>query len=70
MTKRARASAIVYRGFARNTECEVFLDRITPEIASIDCIECGGLGWWDFGPPGTEGPCVECKGTGKVFVSC
>lgn len=35
----------------------------------IACLECMGTGWWDFAPyvvPG--GPCVDCKGTGRVWV--
>lgn len=65
-----KAKAIVYRGMLRETAVPVLLEMITPEIAKIDCIECGGSGRWDFGPtPETCGPCVDCKGTGKIFVS-
>lgn len=38
-------------------------------IGCIVCLECGGSGWWDYGPPGTEGHCVNCKRTGKQYVS-
>lgn len=36
----------------------------------IACRECGGTGWWAYGPhPSTNGPCVDCKGTGLVWAS-
>lgn len=35
----------------------------------IGCRECGGTGWWDFAPYAVPGaPCVDCKGTGRVWV--
>ncbi len=41
----------------------------TDAVAQVDCPECGGTGWWDFGPSAsTNGPCVDCKGTGSVWV--
>ena len=37
--------------------------------AKAACLECGGTGWWGYGPtPETCGPCVPCKGTGLVWV--
>lgn len=37
--------------------------------AKVSCHECGGTGWWGYGPvPETCGPCVNCKGTGLVWV--
>ena len=66
-----KVNFVVYRGLKRNTECHVQGTLLTPEIAEIGCIECGGTGWWGVGPTPAEcGPCVECKGTGKILVSC
>ena len=53
----------------RNGGDLVEVTEVFPGVGERDCHECGGSGWWDFGPPGTEGPCVDCKGTGKEFVS-
>lgn len=40
-------------------------------IARIDCLECGGTGWWAFMEPEIAGAdCVDCKGTGKRFIAC
>lgn len=39
------------------------------EVGQVPCNECGGSGWWGFGPRVEEtGPCVDCKGTGRVWV--
>ena len=66
----SQLAAVVYRGFKRETAVPVAMTLVTPEIGVIDCIECGGTGVWDFEPTPAEcGPCVECKGTGRVFVS-
>lgn len=33
------------------------------------CRECAGTAWWGYGPTPAEcGPCVDCKGTGRVWV--
>ena len=38
-------------------------------VGETDCLECGGSGWWGFGPTEDEcGPCVDCKGTGRILV--
>lgn len=35
----------------------------------VPCHECGGTGWWGFGPVAdTCGQCVDCKGTGREWV--
>lgn len=38
-------------------------------VGQIACLECSGTGWWAYAayamPPG---PCVDCKGTGRVYV--
>ena len=62
--------ALAYRGFARETEVLVHLERITPEICRIDCIECEGFGsHLSMHVEGNVERCVECKGTGKVLVT-
>lgn len=36
----------------------------------VACFECGGTGDWPFGPTPAEcGPCVDCKGTGSIWMS-
>jgi hypothetical protein len=61
---------VVYCGFARETEVPVAVIDRGCGAGEIDCIECGGTGWWGFGPTEAEtGPCVECKGTGRALVS-
>lgn len=67
---RSRVAAVVYRGTLRVTEVAVRLRRITPEIAQIDCIECGGTGQFHGHPEIEALPCVECKGTGVTHVAC
>ena len=46
----------------------VSMDTRSP-TGQITCVECGGTGWWAYAayamPPG---PCVDCKGTGRVYV--
>lgn len=38
-------------------------------VGRIACTECGGSGWWDFAPYAVPGaPCVDCKGTGRLWV--
>lgn len=37
--------------------------------ARIACLECGGTGWWQYGPDEVPGiDCVDCKGTGRQWV--
>ena len=63
---------ILYLGFLRTTEVEVFpLDRGCG-AGEITCPECEGDGdWTKFHPEPELGPfqCVQCKGTGKILVS-
>ncbi len=33
------------------------------------CFECEGTGVWPWHPDGRIERCVDCKGTGKVYVS-
>ena len=36
----------------------------------IACHECFGTGWWGYGPTQDEcGLCIDCKGTGREWVS-
>lgn len=58
---------IVWRGFARETEVEVRVRDVGVGAGLITCIECGGEKGFVF-HDGWEA-CVECKGTGKTFVS-
>jgi len=61
---------VLYCGFDRETEVTVSVVRITPEIAETGCLECGGSGRWGYGPTDAEcGPCVACKGTGRVLIN-
>lgn len=65
--------AVVYRGFKRETEVPVTLTVTDAKngFAWIDCIECEGGGKFLYHPEG--GPlwdCRECKGTGRIAVSC
>lgn len=40
------------------------------DTANIRCVDCNGSGTWDHGPTEAEcGPCVACKGTGRVWVA-
>jgi hypothetical protein len=62
----------VDRGFSRETVVMCDVDLSSGVAGQIACIECGGDGdWGKFMPePVTEPcPCVECKGTGRVWVS-
>lgn len=48
-------------------ECVSFEPGAT--VGQVWCIECSGSGWWGYGPvASTCGPCVDCKGTGRVWV--
>lgn len=38
-------------------------------VGQVSCIECDGSGWWGYGPvEEVNGHCVDCKGTGRVWV--
>lgn len=38
-------------------------------VGQIACLECSGSGWWGYGPTEADnGECVDCKGTGRVWV--
>jgi hypothetical protein len=39
------------------------------EVGQVACYECWGTGWWGHGPTDDQcGPCITCKGTGRVWV--
>jgi len=62
-------SVVVYLGRKRDRPLLRKARVITPEISQVDCFECGGTGDWPYGStPETCGPCIDCKGTGKIFV--
>jgi hypothetical protein len=64
------SAMIVWRGFSRCTEVAATVERLSCGAGRIACIECGGTGVWDFMVPDiAASPCVECKGTGKTYVS-
>lgn len=67
--------ATLYLGFSRETPYATTFHTEEPEIgaALCTCPECGGTGDWtpfypEPLPPGSL-PCVDCKGTGRVWVS-
>jgi hypothetical protein len=38
-------------------------------VGQIACLECLGSGWWGWAAYAvTPGPCIACKGTGRVWV--
>jgi hypothetical protein len=64
----------VDRGFSRSTVVMCEVDLSSGIAGKITCIECGGDGDWKKFHPEPETivgpyPCVECKGTGRVWVS-
>ena len=70
MLKLKTDKAVVYRGLNHVTSVDVKIQRVCPGVGQIDCIECDGSGVWPYYPNGLEPTqCVECKGTGKVYVS-
>lgn len=59
-------------GFRRETVVFCRVDRSSEVAGQVQCFECGGDGdWTKFHPEPHLGPfpCVDCKGTGKVWVS-
>jgi len=70
-----RGAMTAYVGFTRNTEVSVRPIDCGAGAGLVPCMECGGDGDWSkFHPePHTLKPedrkCVDCKGTGQVYVS-
>lgn len=63
--------AVAWLGWQRETpvEIEITIEEVAQGYALKPCFECEGTGQWAYGPPGTEGPCVVCKGTGKNYIN-
>lgn len=69
--------AIACLGFSRVTDIEININTedIKNGYMKTDCFECNGTGIWDFYPSDytptkDELICVDCKGTGAVFINC
>ena len=58
----------VYCGWTRDSVIKERPEIVKGVAFQITCIECLGSGQWNFGPPGTSGICIQCKGTGKQYV--
>lgn len=63
--------ALVYLGFKRTTEkqANIFKREIEEGYAKVTCFECEGSKVFEL-PNGKKEPCVNCKGTGKVYINC
>ena len=62
--------AILYTGRKRDIEVEINIRPNELGIYKTGCRECGGTGWWPYGPTEKEqGPCVDCKGTGQIYIT-
>ncbi len=61
----------VFAGFVRASAGIHMIEILGDGCAGrMTCFECGGTGDWPYGPTPAEcGPCVDCKGTGKILVS-
>lgn len=70
--RRGRVGVVIAEvGLTRGTTEHTRLVSVPDDAvaALLGCIECCGTGWWDFAPYATPGgPCVDCKGTGRVWV--
>ena len=61
------AEVSMMRRTTEHTRIASFRDGDT--VGYIVCMECAGTGWWGYGPTlSTNGPCIECKGQGRVPV--
>ena len=63
-----RSSIAVYCGFHRETIVKQKPKLISNVVFETPCIECGGVGLWDFHPEEPAEKCVLCKGTGKQLI--
>ena len=59
-------------GLYRNTFAKRWANRkhlASLGVLRVKCFECEGSGWWGFMKPDVPGaPCINCKGTGKVYI--
>ena len=66
---------IAYLGFHRDTEIKVTPINKGCGAGQVTCFECGGDGDWSkFHPDPSittkeHCPCVDCKGTGLIYIS-
>lgn len=61
---------IAYLGWSRETEVECNPIDKGCGAGEVDCFECGGDGdWTKYHPESEPTVCVDCKGTGKIFVA-
>lgn len=59
----------VYIGEAETPRIEYATFPPDAQVGQIPCHECLGTGYWGYGPNGSvNGPCVDCKGTGREWV--
>lgn len=62
--------AILYVGLKRDHEIEINIYPNELGIYKTGCLECGGTGWWPYGPTEDEcGICIDCKGTGQIWIT-
>ena len=63
--------AIVYLGFKRTTEKQenIFNCEIEEGYAKVTCFECEGSKTFTY-PDGKQDSCINCKGTGEVYINC
>ena len=63
--------SVVYLGFKRTTEKQVniFNYEIKEGYAKVACFECEGSKEFEL-PGGEKESCVNCKGTGEVYINC
>ena len=62
--------AILYVGFKRDHEIQINIYPNELGIYKTVCTECGGTGWWPYGPTEDEcGICIDCKGTGQIYIN-
>lgn len=60
----------VWCGWTRETEVPSAVFDCGAGAGQIPCLECGGTGdWTPFHPENIPTECVDCKGTGLIFVS-
>lgn len=62
--------ATIYRRDGRMRPAQQNVVDIGGGVGIMDCLECGGTGWWAYAEPEIPGDyCVDCKGTGRRYIS-